>query len=80
MAKGEITIDEEYCQGCGYCVKFCTRGCIVQPGDRFTPQGYVLAVFAEPDKCNGCGVCGWMCPAFAIEVYKYVEDETPVTP
>ena len=75
MARGEITIDEKQCKGCGYCTKFCARGCIVIPGDRFTPQGYLLPVFAEPDKCNACGVCGWMCPDLAIEVYKYVKEE-----
>lgn len=75
MARGEITIDERYCKGCGYCTQFCARGCIVIPEDKFTSQGYMLPVFAEPDKCNGCGVCGWMCPHFAIEVYRYVEDK-----
>ena len=28
---------------------------------------------SDPDKCNGCGICGWMCPDLAIDVYKYVE-------
>ena len=79
MAKGEITIDEKLCKGCGYCTKFCTRGCIVIPGDKYTPQGYMLPVFVETDKCNACGVCGWMCPDLAIEVYKYVETEAPST-
>jgi len=74
MAKGEITIDEKLCKGCGYCTEFCNRGCIIIPGDKFTPQGYLLPVFVEPDTCNACGVCGWMCPDFAIEVYKYVGD------
>lgn len=74
MAKGEIIIAEEFCKGCGYCVKFCARGCIVQSGDKFSPQGYLLPTFAFPERCNACGVCAWMCPEFAIEVYKFVED------
>jgi ferredoxin len=28
MAKGEIVINEAICKGCGYCGKFCSRGCI----------------------------------------------------
>ena len=72
MAKGEIVINEANCCGCGYCQEFCKRGCIILPGDRFSPQGYLLPVFAHPDKCNACGICGWMCPHLAIEVYKYV--------
>jgi len=73
MAKGEIIIFEQFCKGCGYCVKFCARGCIIQAGDKFSPQGYLLPTFAVPEKCNACGVCAWMCPEHAIEVYKYVE-------
>ena len=79
MAKGEIVIDEEECVGCGFCEHFCSRGCIVIPGDKFSPQGYLLPVFVEPERCNGCGVCAWMCPNFAIDVFKYVESGTPAS-
>lgn len=72
MARGEITVNEGICLGCGYCAHFCSRGCIDIPGDRFNPQGYLTPVF-NPEKCNACGICAWMCPQFAIEVYKYVE-------
>jgi 2-oxoglutarate ferredoxin oxidoreductase subunit delta len=73
MARGEITIDEKLCKGCGYCTQFCTRGCIAIHGDKFNTKGYLLPVFVEVDKCNACGVCGWMCPEYAIEVFKFVE-------
>jgi len=73
MAKGEIVIDENACLGCGYCTRFCARGCIEIPGDKITAQGYMLPVFVHPEKCNACGVCAWLCPHIAIEVYKYVE-------
>lgn len=75
MPKGEIVIDESICKGCGYCVAFCARGGI-KTSDKITPKGYVLPVFAYPEKCNACGICAWMCPRFAIEVYKYVEAST----
>ena len=77
MARGEITINENTCKGCGLCAHFCNRGCIDIPGDRFTPQGYLLPVLAHPETCNGCGVCGWLCPHFAIEVYRFVEKKAP---
>lgn len=73
MARGEIVIDEKYCKGCALCVKFCARDCIEIPGDKFSPEGYLLAVFGHPEKCNACGICGWMCPGFAIKVYRFVE-------
>ena len=75
MAKGEIVISDALCLGCGYCVEFCPKGCNVIAGDRFSPQGTMVPTFAEPEKCTACGICGWMCPHFAIEVYKYVEAE-----
>jgi len=79
MAKGDITIDETQCKGCGLCDHFCPHGCFMISGDRFTQQGYLLPLFADSDKCTGCGICGWMCPDFAIEVYKYVEKKAPST-
>lgn len=77
MAKGEIVIDEAYCKGCGYCVKFCARGCIEQNGAKFSPQGYLLPEFVNTDKCNACGICAWLCPDQAIEVYRLVEQKVP---
>ena len=73
MAKGEIVIDEKSCKGCGLCVHFCNRNCIVITGEKLGPTGYLVPTLSDPDRCNGCGICGWMCPDFAIEVYKIVE-------
>ena len=75
MAKGEITIDFSLCQGCSYCVKFCSRGCIEMTKDKFNSKGYVLPAFVHPEACTGCQICAWMCPAMAIEVYKYERRE-----
>ena len=72
MAKGEIVIDEGLCTGCGLCAEFCKLGCIELSG-KLTSAGVAQARFAYPEKCTACAVCGWLCPDFAIEVYKYVE-------
>lgn len=72
--KGEIVINEEHCRGCRYCEHFCARGCISIPGDKFNVHGYILPVFSNTEKCNACGICGWMCPHFAIEVYRIHEE------
>ena len=73
MAKGEIAISEKLCSGCGLCAEFCSRGCIVLSAERLSSAGQQQAVFAHPEKCNACCVCAWLCPDFAIEVYRYVE-------
>ena len=76
--KPEVVIDDEQCQGCGYCAKFCPRQCIVITGDKFTPQGYLLPSFVNPDKCSTCGFCAMLCPRAAIEVYINTSQEAPV--
>ena len=73
MARGEVVITGDFCLGCGYCTKFCSRECIAILGDKVSPQGYLLPTIVAPEECNACGICGWMCPHFAIEVYRYVE-------
>ncbi len=73
MPRGEIIIEEKLCQGCGYCIKFCTRDCIREDKQRVSPGGNLLPLFAFPEKCTACGICAWMCPPCAIEVYRYVE-------
>jgi len=45
----KVVIDKERCKGCGYCAEFCARGSIEVPGDRVTPKGYSLPVFAHPE-------------------------------
>ena len=80
MAKGEVVIDEDLCLGCGYCAHFCSRGCIVITGDKFNPQGRQLPTLCAPEKCNACGVCVWMCPHFAIEVYEILESPATYIP
>lgn len=79
MPKGEIVISETLCKGCELCVAFCSRGAITMPEGKLTNRGTVLAELTYPEKCNACGVCGWMCPDFAIDVYKYVEEAAPST-
>jgi 2-oxoglutarate ferredoxin oxidoreductase subunit delta len=73
MARGEITINEQLCKGCGLCAEFCARGCITLPAGSFSAKGLPLAEFTVPERCNGCGLCGWMCPDLAIEVDRYVQ-------
>ena len=71
MVKAEVIIDEDLCYGCGHCVKFCSKDCIKITGDKFTAEGYLLPSIIKPEECTACGVCAWLCPAIAIEVYKY---------
>jgi 2-oxoglutarate ferredoxin oxidoreductase subunit delta len=75
MSKGEITINEVRCKGCGLCVHYCPRHCIAMSSDKFTAGGYLLPVMETPEDCTACGVCGWLCPDQAIVVYRLVESK-----
>ena len=73
MAKGGINIDYNLCKGCGPCVEFCNQDCITMTMEKLTAAGQPQASFSKPENCNACCICAWLCPDFAIEVYKYVE-------
>ena len=51
----------------------CPKECLVM-SEHFTPRGYLLAEFKNPDACTGCGFCVVMCPDFAVQVYKVTEE------
>ena len=74
MVRGEVVINEIFCQGCGYCEKFCPRDCIEIKGDKFTPAGQPLPTFTNSDDCIACGMCVWMCPHLALDVYQCIEN------
>ena len=77
MPRGEIVIDRENCQSCGLCVFYCKRECLALVPEKLSTTGRPQASFVQPDRCTACCVCAWMCPHFAIEVYKYVEKAAP---
>jgi 2-oxoglutarate ferredoxin oxidoreductase subunit delta len=80
MVRTEVEVNENLCRGCGFCTKFCDRGCIVIQREKFTPQGYMLPTFTKPLECNACGFCAMMCPEYALTVYLTAETPKPVEP
>jgi len=69
MAKYEVVIEDQICQGCGYCEKFCYRNCIEMSKKKLTPLGFPTPKIVDLENCTGCGLCSMMCPAYALEVY-----------
>lgn len=72
MAKGEITVNEGACKGCGLCAHYCNRGVLAWPSEKLSKEGYLLPSIVAMDRCNACAICGWMCPDHAIEVFELV--------
>lgn len=73
MPRGEVTINADLCQGCALCVGFCSRGCLELSATKLSAMGSPQPVLARPERCNACCVCAWLCPDFAIEVFRHTE-------
>ena len=63
--KGEISINSEWCKGCGFCIRFCPMN-VLAFSREFNSKGYHPPVIVHPEKCIGCNLCGRYCPDFAI--------------
>jgi len=65
-----ITINEDFCKGCGLCVATCPQH-LIKIANRISQKGYFSAELVDPEgKCTGCALCAVMCPDVAIEVFK----------
>lgn len=67
---------EDYCEGCGACVKRCPARAMTlvpiedcgDPSDEFYRPHTHRAV-CDTEKCVLCGYCSGVCPVFAVKVY-----------
>ena len=59
--KKKLTINREWCKGCGICVAFCPKGVLV-----LDKKG--KACWAHPEKCKNCGLCELRCQDIAMEL------------
>jgi 2-oxoglutarate ferredoxin oxidoreductase subunit delta len=64
-----VKINEAFCKGCGYCVKFCPKQILVI-GQTRNRRGHFYPELTNAASCITCAVCATMCPEGAIEVLK----------
>jgi len=69
MAKGRVTIREEYCKSCGLCVAACPMK-ILRISERINPRGHRPVEQLDKDKCTGCALCANACPDVVLYVYR----------
>ncbi len=70
-ASGAICeVDERACESCGACISVCSYGAI---GFHETERGKKATV--NPVLCKGDGLCNTVCPARAISLKHFTDDE-----
>ena len=65
VPRGIVTIFEDRCKGCGYCITFCPRH-VLNLASRFNVKGYHPPEVIRADDCVNCRFCEIICPEFAI--------------
>lgn len=69
--RGTVTVDQERCKGCSYCVVVCpVRILRLSETTNRHSHRYAEVDGAAKDRCTACGACGLVCPEIAIEVWK----------
>lgn len=56
-----VSINYNYCKGCGICISFC-------PKNVFNPRKDGKPDVADVSSCIGCKLCVRQCPDFAVKV------------
>lgn len=65
VPRGHIVILKERCKGCQFCIAFCPQG-VLAVSDEFNSKGYHPPTVVDERNCVACGLCGLLCPEFAI--------------
>ena len=56
-----VTINRQWCKGCGICVAFCPKAALKLENEKAVPI---------PERCIACGMCELYCPDLAVSVDK----------
>ena len=56
-----VTINRQWCKGCGICVAFCPKEALKLENEKAVPI---------PERCIACGMCELYCPDLAVSVDK----------
>ena len=67
-AKFNLKVYSERCKDCGICFEFCPKNNL-KPGKDGAPE------MIDPEACTGCKLCEYLCPDFAIQVWKDEPEE-----
>ncbi|MBI5082161.1 MAG: 4Fe-4S binding protein, partial [Chloroflexi bacterium] len=60
---------------CLTCVRTCPFGIPQVKGDLIGVGGIIGAAWIDPARCQGCGTCSAECPAKAIQLLNYRDEQ-----
>ena len=72
IPRGKVSIIEDRCKGCSFCVEYCPRN-VLEMSEHFNKKGYHPPYVKNPEDCVNCNFCEVICPEFAIYVEKLEE-------
>ncbi|HEB79444.1 MAG TPA: 4Fe-4S dicluster domain-containing protein [Rhodospirillales bacterium] len=75
--KGALTINKNWCKGCGFCVEYCVED-VLEISLEYNAKGYHPPFVKAAENCNNCRMCEIICPEFALfvtPVEEPVEEE-----
>lgn len=70
-ARGDVSIIDDRCKGCGFCVEYCPRE-VLELSSRFNRKGYHPPRVCKQGECINCNLCEMICPEFAIFSFPVV--------
>ena len=65
VTQGEVTVIEDRCKGCEFCISYCSRD-VLEMSQKFNRKGYHFPEVTTPELCVNCHFCEVICPEFAI--------------
>jgi len=65
----KMTVDPNYCKGCGLCIAACPKK-IIRFSENINAKGYHYAECFNQEACIACKMCYNTCPDVAITIEK----------
>jgi 2-oxoglutarate ferredoxin oxidoreductase subunit delta len=65
----KMTVDPNYCKGCGLCIAACPKK-IIRFSEKINSKGYHYAECFDEEACIACKLCYTTCPDVAITIEK----------
>jgi len=65
LRDADISIIDDRCKGCSFCIEFCPRD-VLEASKKVNQIGVHPPQVRDSSVCVGCGICEDICPDFAI--------------